>query len=310
MTGPLDVAEPLRSLKPARMRTLRRGMCVVVASESEPLVVDEATARLIWGDDQLRPPVVAASLLSTLADAGFLQREGDRARLPPAVPIGPGWTLARATLWTATVVLLAASVPLLTSGGVPHGADAISRGPNPLLSLTVALGIAIVTSVPHEFAHVLFGNTLGQRRGSVRVRAVRASATTNLTHVWAWTMSPRLAAVSAGLVVDLAFLTVALTLRAVTDSWIADVGVAVMTIRIVWQLRFHRNCDGRHIAKILLDSPSIDLDARVKISRRAPARGAGTTALWLSLLVVGAAAELSLLAVWILPAAAELLGLL
>lgn len=213
-------------------------------------------------------------------------------------------------LWVLGAVLFLASALLLMYGGVPTGADAISAGPHALLAVAVAVGIAIVTSVPHEFAHVIFGRTFGRRHGSIQVRVRWAYATTNLTHVWAWSASPRLAAVSAGVVVDLAFLTLALILRATTGAWVATVAVTVMVMRIVWQLRFHRNSDGRHIVKMLFDSPTIDADTKQALTTRLWTSAPSSAWLWLATIAAGVLAELALFAVWIAPAALRLLGVL
>ena len=295
-------------LKPVRIRELRDGMWVAVAEDSQSLVVDEAIAKALCDPGDIEASSALDPLTETLSDAGFTDSSADGSLRPPSAPVGASWRAARAVLWVVGAALLTASAMLLLHDGVPTGADAISVGPHPLLTITVTIGIAIVTAVPHELAHVVFGRTFGRRRGSVRVKVRRASATTNLTHVWAWSVSPRLAAVTAGIVVDLAFLTFALVLRATTGAWVTTIAVTVMVMRIVWQLRFHRNCDGHHIMKMLLDNPNIDtkraLTARLWTS--AP-RSAWS---WLVVAAAGVLAEIALFAVWLAPAALRLLGLL
>ena len=297
-------------LKPVQIRELRDGMWVAVAEDSEPLVVTEAVAKALRDPGGIEVDSTLGPLAETLSDAGFTDGSADVSLRPPSAPVSAGWRAARASLWALGAALSTTSAALLLQGGVPTGADAISAGPHPLLAATVAVGVAIVTAVPHELAHVVFGRAFGRRRGSVRVRVRRASATTNLTHVWAWPASPRLAAVSAGIVVDLAFLTVALVLRGTTGAWVATVAVTVMVMRIVWQLRFHRNCDGRHIAKMLIDNPTINTDTRRALTARLWASAPRSAWLWSAVVAVGVLAELALFAVWFAPAVLRLLGVL
>lgn len=296
--------------KPVQVRQLRGGMWVVVAQDSEPLVTDRAIAAALRDPRGAEHASLLGTLTETLTAAGFMDVSGATSATPPAAPAGAGWRIARALLWAIGAVLFSASAVLLLEGGLPSGADAISASEHPVTVLAVAVGIAIATAAPHELAHVIFGRTLRRRRGSVRVRAGRASATTNLTHAWAWPSSPRLAAVSAGIVVDLVFLTAALAWRATTGSWGATVAVAVMAARVVWQLRFHRNCDGRHIAKMLIDSPTVDADTKRVLSTRRWMSAPRSTWLWLALASAGVLAELSLFAIWVVPAALRLAGLL
>lgn len=122
--------------------------------------------------------------------------------------------------------------------------------------------------------------------------------------------SPRLAAVSAGIVVDLAFLTFAFVLRATTGAWVATVAVTVMVMRIVWQLRFHRNCDGRHVAKMFIDNLTIDTDSKQALIARLWASAPRSAWSWLAIAATGVLAELALIAVWLAPATLRLLGVL
>lgn len=303
MAGSTDRLVPL---KPVRGRKLRDGMWVVVADGSEPLVVSEPVARALV--EQGYSPSSLAPIVETLAEAGFVSDMSEEIPQPPAAPMSVGWTFARAMLWVAGAGFCVSTALLLLRDGIPTGADIISVGSHPLQAIAMALAIAIFTAIPHELAHVCFGGRLARSGDSVRVRALQAVATTSLTHVWAWPLSPRLSAVAAGIVVDFGFLTTALAWRALTGSWIAAVAVAVMVVRIVWQFRFHRNCDGRHIAKMLLDAPMIDTEARKLLSTTLWTSAPRTAWLWLTLVIVGALAELALLAIWLVPAVLRLLG--
>ncbi|WGH86849.1 hypothetical protein [Auritidibacter ignavus] len=305
------MAEPTEQairLKPVRGRKLRDGMWVVVADGSEPLVVSEPVAHALRAQDDHAS--IIAPLAATLSDAGFMCDFSEEVRQPPAAPVSGRWKVARATLWVAGAALCPSATVLLLQGGIPTGADVISAGSHPLLVIAVALALAITTAVSHELAHIGFGRRFARPGGTVRIRVLQAAATTNLTHVWAWPLSPRLSAVAAGVVVDFAFLTTALAWRALPGSWIATVAVAVMVLRLVWQFRFHRNCDGRHMAKMLLDAPTIDTVTRKLLTARLWTSAPITPWLWLALVAVGALAELALLAIWLVPAILRLLGVL
>lgn len=294
------VTDSLVRFKPARSRRLRGGEWVIVASGSEPLVVPEEIAHaLASGATPTRPDFTA--LCGMMSEAGFVLtgRDATMTRLP-SPPNTPAWTVARRALWIVGFIMVVAAAVLLVKNGIPTGVDVIFAEVPPMVVVVLAIVIAVVTSVPHEFAHVLFGKTFYLNSGSVQLDPRRAVATTSLTHVWTWPLSSRMAAVSAGLVVDLCFLVIALAAREATGSWFATVSVAVLLMRIVWQLRFHRNCDGRHIAKMLIDNPMIEIETRQAFKGdKAVTRVAR---LWGSLVVLGIAAELSLLVVWVGPA--------
>lgn len=300
------VADSSVRFKPVRSRRLRGGAWVIVASGSEPLIVpDEIEHALASGATSTRPDFVA--LCDVMSEAGFVVSGRDGAMTPlPSPPDTPAWTVARWALWMIGLIMAVAAAILLVKNGIPTGADVISAEAHPMVVVVLAITIAAVTSVPHELAHVLFGKTFRQHRGSVRLDPRRAAATTSLTHVWTWPLSSRLAAVSAGLVVDLCFLVVALATRETTGSWVATVGVAILLMRIVWQLRVHRNCDGRHIAKMLIDNPMIEVETQQAIKLRQAATP--VTWLWGGLVALGIVAELSLLVVWIGPAVLRVVG--
>jgi len=282
-------------LKPVRTRRLRTGSWVVVAEGSEPLVVDEATARALESSSSS----AAARLLGaeeTLAAAGFTTNAPGGSPVPEA-PRSAGWRIARAMVWAVGGTLLPAAGVLLVTGGVPLGHQVVPDGAPPLAAVGLAAAVALTTAVPHELGHLAFG-----RRGidALRVRARGASATTNLTHIWAWSDSPRLTAVLVGPVIDLALLTGVLLARHLGAGWPAEVAASVLLARLVWQFRFHRTCDGRHLAKLWLDDPLVGSGT------------AGTSGdrIWRVLLGAGALAEVGLVALWLFPALARLLGLL
>lgn len=296
-------------LKPVRARKLRNGAWVTVAEGSDPLVVPADIARRLT--DPANPGTSFSDLHDILSDAGFLSDPaGAPISPPPSAPQTPGWKVARICLWAVGVLLATIATTLLIGGGVPTGADLVSAGPNAVLTVIVALAIAAITAVPHELAHVVFGRASSSSRGSVQVNVRRAFATTELTHVWTWPLPARLAAVSAGLVVDFAFLVAALTVRTATGWWVATVAVAVLVMRIVWQARFHRTSDGRHIAKMLLDNPLIKQDARSAWVNRRTDNTPTSVRLWAGLIAVGFAAEATLLLVWFVPAVLVLIGML
>lgn len=298
-------------LKAVRSRRLRDGRWVVVAEGSEPIVTTETVAHDLGGEECLEASLIEAQLTEALVEAGFVSEDADISCIaPPKAPRSVTWRAARGSLWVVSGLLVAIAAWFLVRDGLPTGLGVASAGPSPALALTAAIGVAIVTSVPHELAHVVFGRTTHRRFGSVRLDTKRAAATTSLTHVWAWPLSARLAALCAGLVVDLGFLVMFLVVRASTDAWIATVGIAVLVMRIVWQLRFHRNCDGRHAAKMLFDNPVIEDEVRREFAERRWTGPSWVPLVWKSLMALGVLAEVSLFLVWVAPAILRLVGLL
>lgn len=289
-------------LKPVQMRRLRKGSWVAVADGAEPLVMDEDTAMLLSRPKRAenREPL-PSELVGALSDAGFLATDADPGSTPTPPPTSRLWSALRVGLWTWFLVSSGVAAALLVLDGFPTGVDLLPEEVPAVFAVGFALTAAMVTAVPHELAHVLFGRTFQRPRGGVRVRARRAFATTTLTHTWCWPLSARLAAVCAGLGVDLLLLVAALAHRTLTGHWAATVLVAILVIRIVWQLRFHRNCDGRHVLTMFVDDPLLDSDTR----RLLRSGGWGDMDLrhrvWSVALAVGVIAEVALVVVWPVP---------
>ncbi|MDK2802852.1 MAG: hypothetical protein KFW09_05720 [Oscillospiraceae bacterium] len=77
-------------------------------------------------------------------------------------------------------------------------------------------------------------------------------------------------------------LAILLLVKTGIDYWILDSAIYVLVLRILWQFRFHKNCDGKLIAMMIIDDPMIDLETSFKLKHKELKNN-----IWLILKIVG-----------------------
>lgn len=232
-----------------------------LASRDGPLIVDARTADAARHLQQgITPDELPATLpWLTPADAEELARIVDdgaeHARdLELTDPAHPALLRAVAPIALAGLVLSASA--LLVAGTVPAGGAFAPPGVPPLLAAAVAVLVAVVTTALHESAHVLTGRPRGGPLPRVRLRWWRAVTTADLTHTWGWAKPHQLAALGAGVAVDLAVLAAFAGWTALGGGWFPRLVVAVLVARLIWQGGTHRRTDVYFAVAAVLDSPS------------------------------------------------------
>lgn len=296
-------------LKPIQCRELRDGLWVLVASNSDPLVVDRTTAQALMAvaSVPMAETTLSVEVLDAARQAGFLR--ADRNATPVTEePVGLRWRVARTILWCALLGLLPAATLLLAVQEAPTGAALVPAQVPAVVGLALSLAVAAVTATLHEYLHVLYGRTSAARRSGISLNLRRAVATTDLTHTWAWGISARAAAVTAGISADLGVLVSSLIVRGLWPNWVASLIAGTVLARIIWQLRVHRRSDGRHLVKFLIDDPLIDVATWSQIRSRGVASLRARSITWVLTVFVGVTAECVLVAFWFIPAIYQILS--
>jgi hypothetical protein len=298
-------AAQMLQVKPINSRQLRSGAWVIVAYDAAPLVLSGEMHAMLSRRHLQDLETESPLLWGALHDAGYLTSQPGFAGKVPVAPMSKTWRTARFILWAAGIVLVPWILWLSIKIGIPHGADVISAGPHPIGVLMVAVSVAIGTAIPHELAHMFFGRS---RRGQGALSLGQAVATTELSHVWAWPVSPRFAAVAAGLVVDALFLVVFLTAWHIGGSQWPMIAATIVFVRMVWQLRVHRNCDGRHLLKLLLDDPAVEVEAGSASRGHGSSSASRGANIWRICSAIGVLVELLMAFYWLIPALLRLIG--
>lgn len=297
-------------VKRVRTRRLRDGSYVAVAHGAAPLVVDERTALALERSSADQYQLIDVSLQAFLDESDFTSNEGDEGDAPPASPSSRTSRVVSVSLGVAALLLAITGCALFFHLGLPSYRSLVPSNVNPAGAVVTALVVAIATAIPHELAHVVFGRTRRFRQRGLSFQILKGTATTNLTHVWAWTTPHRMAATGAGLVVDLAFLTFFMAATVFSTHWSLEVASAVMVLRILWQLRIHRNCDGRHMLKMLLDDPLLTSNVAASGARSWKSGRPIRHRIWALATICGITIEAAIILVWIGPALLLVAGIL
>lgn len=76
-------------------------------------------------------------------------------------------------------------------------------------------------------------------------------------------------------------------------NWMISLGISILSLRIIWQFRFHKNCDGQLIVLSILDDPTLAIESEDNNSRNAR--------IWMKLKIIGYCVDLFIIIYWILP---------
>lgn len=156
---------------------------------------------------------------------------------------------------------------------------------------------AIFTATIHEFMHMVFANNLNKGISSIKLSLKKASATVSMTHIWVWSFKNRIAAISAGVIADVFELAILMIAYCFVEHWMITIAISILGLRIMWQFRFHKNCDGKIIAMMILDNPFIEEDYK----RERTNLTAQEIKIWRYLRTIGYIVEFCILFFWILP---------
>lgn len=282
------------TLKPIFSRKLKNGKYVILAAESEPLVVDEEAVNQI-GQDINMSEKYDEETISIFRDSGFfLNSVTDNVTIPEEGKTR-NWKIARYGLLVVAIFSILGIILTIPVVGIPFGNQIIVDSVPLWESIIYMVFISVATTAIHEIMHMIFAQTWGKRAGGLNVKLRRSVATVSMTHIWNWSLLGRVSAVSAGIVSDLFLLFVCSIFRLYFDHWVLAATASILWVRILWQFRFNRKSDGRLMAMVALDNPIIPIDDNDEFVSKEE------TFIWKLLKGIGATIEIIIVIGWIVP---------
>lgn len=283
-------------IKPISYRKIKNGNWVILTDKSGLLVVDGVTGeslveekKCVYDNDEV---------MNILNENGFLTDSADYIKKVPNEKKDLKWRIMKYLLFIVgfiSVFIILALVPMI---GIPIGNELINNEVSLWVSLIFIITFSMSTAFLHELMHILYAQNWNLKFGGLDFSIRKASAIVSMTHVWTWSFIGRIAAVSAGVILDLLILACLYLAQLVCSSWIITAGSSVLWLRIIWQFRFHKNCDGKIMAMMIIDNPMIDIDA--SDSKNWNSKDKEFTN-WIKLKNVGSIVEATILVFWIIP---------
>jgi len=287
------------SLKHIYKRKLKGGDWVVLAAGSDPLVVSEEVARELTNKNTLIDDF-DADIASVLRDSGFIEKLQQSTKRIPEEGAGLKWSIFRFGLLVVGVISFAVVLFVTPIIGLPVGSKIITNEVPLWLNLLFVLFFSVSTTLLHEFMHMLYARTLRNKSNEhgLNLEVKKSTATVSMTHIWVWSFISRITALVAGIAIDLLLLSCCSIAQLFFDSWLFVTASAVLWIRILWQFRFHKNCDGQLIAITIFDNPMIAIDARDKPNN---SQNRKELVAWRGLSYCGYITNIVLLLGWVIP---------
>lgn len=288
-------------LKKIRGRQLRGGGWVLVADGSSPVVVDASVANIVLHEEggPLDPALIGTEAWAALDEAGFVANDGEPVRPLPGDSPSQAMRLVRVLTWISLLFFSPIILALSLRQGFPGGASLVLHERGLAVSIAYILVFAMITASLHECGHIVLGGLSKRASGSLKWSPRSAVATTNLSHVWAWSPIGRYSAILAGIGVDLAVLLIVAALRQWRPCAELDLMTSVLFLRIMWQFRLHSNCDGKYLARMILDDPLADF--RITVSRRSGLKSRKSTPGESCFTALGYLSSALIFVIWIIP---------
>ncbi len=288
-------------LKPVFSRKLKNGNCVLVATDSEPLVVDETFAdSLIQNSDIIEK--CDEEIITAFKDSGFFASENTDVISIPEEPNNLKWKILRNGLIVVGILAIITILITIPFIGIPTGNQIVSNDLSLLETSIFIIGFSLFTTVIHEIMHMIYARTLNKKSGGLNLTLKNAIATVSMTHIWVWSLIGRISAVSAGIVSDLLFLALLSVGRLFYNNLLMVVASAILWLKIIWQFRFHKNCDGSLMAIMLLDNPMLN----VKNSSSDIFSCKNERHIWYILKAVGILIDIVIFMFWLVPFALDI----
>lgn len=281
-------------LKPIFSRKLKNGKYVILAAESEPLVVDEEAVNQISQDINMSEKYDEETI-SIFRDSGFFLNSVTDDVTIPEEGKARKWKIARYGLLVVAIFSILGIILTIPVVGIPFGNQIIADSVPLWESIIYMVFISVATTAIHEIMHMIFAQTWGKSAGGLNVKLRRSVATVSMTHIWNWSLLGRVSAVSAGIVSDLLLLFVCSIFRLYFDHWVLAATASILWVRILWQFRFNRKSDGRLMAMVALDNPIIPIDDNDGFVSKEE------TFIWKLLKGIGATIEIIIVIGWIVP---------
>lgn len=249
--------EEKMTLKTILYRKLKNGSYVIIAVDSEPLVVEEEFVMSISQNNNVLEQC-DEEVTSIFRESGFCADTVSSASISEESK-GVKWNVLRYGIFIISIIALVGVLITIPFSGIPFGNKIIPTNTPIWVSVIFMIVFSILTTTLHEMMHMFYAKTWKKQKGGVNIMLKRSVATVSMTHIWVWSFWGRLAAVSAGIISDLFILCICSILGLRNDCWIISAAASILWVRILWQFRFHRKTDGRLILMLLLDNPVIAL---------------------------------------------------
>ncbi|MEK4670295.1 hypothetical protein [Niallia sp. FSL R7-0271] len=236
-------------------RNLKNGKAVIIASDSIPLVVDREIA-----DSLIKNPMFLNNcnpdVRSLFEESGYFRKFDEEANILPIEQTTTRWNFYRKlSLLVGILSLIIIIFALPFTGGIPTGNKILAQNVHFFYTFLFVIFVSVLSSLLHEYMHIFFSNSAKRSKDIIKIRFIKSTATVSMSHIWVWSLFPRFIALSAGLISDLFLLAIVTVTQVFIANWILIVTSAVLWVRILWQFRFHKKCDGQLIFQTLLDNP-------------------------------------------------------
>lgn len=282
--------------KPLYLRKLKDGKWIVLALDSEPLVIDEDLAESFLQGTSINEKCNDETI-EIFRQSGFYNNKQNALAVIPEEKDNKKWKTARYALLIGGVLALLITIFLTLATGIPTGSMIIPTKIDLWQSISFAIVFAATTTIIHELFHIIYSRNWKNLSRSFHISLKKSVITISMTYIWVWSLLARVCAVLAGIIWDVILLAVFSISRLLFDNWIVLSAISILWVRVLWQLRFHKNCDGRLFAMLLLDTPLID-DMEEYEDNAAYKK---TVFIWKILNYVGKIVNLAIVVFWIIP---------
>lgn len=282
--------------KPLYLRKLKDGKWIVLALDSEALVIDEDLAESFLQGTSINEKCNDETI-EIFRQSGFYNNEQNASAVIPEEKDNKKWKTARYALLIGGVLALLITIFLTLATGIPIGSMIIPPKIDLWRSISFAIAFAATTTIIHELFHIIYSRNWKNLSRSFHISLKKSVVTVSMTYIWVWSLLARVCAVLAGIIWDVILLAVFSISRLLFDNWIVLSAISILWVRVLWHLRFHKNCDGRLFAMLLLDTPLID-DMEEYADNAVYKK---TVFIWKILNYVGKIVNLAIVVFWIIP---------
>ena len=247
-------------LNPISYRKLKNGSWILLASKDEPIVVDKETKDILL-NKTLDPTLYEDGFTQILREGGFIESTSEKNTELCKESSTKVWLFLRIMILSIGLTSLISVLISIFIFRVPIGDSLLPKDIPIGKSLLFALVFSLATTTIHELMHITFGESW-HKTHKFNIFATRSVATVSLSHIWTWSLLGRIAAVCAGMAIDLFFLTILTYAQVWINSWMLIVACSLLWLRILWQLRLHKRSDGQLLISICLDDPFLNSELK------------------------------------------------
>lgn len=282
-------------IKPISYRKTKSGNWVVLAKDSELLVMDDIAIKcLVKGKKHIN--TYRDDLAKMLYENHFFTNLPDYNRRVTLEYNSLIYFIFRYVLFITGIISILVILVLSKYISFPNGNILIFSELSIWKSLIFMIIFSISTVFFHELMHIIYSRNWNSQHSGLRIYIKRSMAIISMTHIWTWSTKARIAAISAGIIFDLLILALISIFRLYADNSMLVLASAILWIRIIWQFRFHKNCDGKILAMMVIDNPMIDADANIKNTNKIK-----NNKTWILLKSIGYIIDIIIILVWIIP---------